>query len=475
MRARRTPTWIVLACAALASCARVASAPGSRLAEPAALVKQRSGLELVYDELGPESRDASPAVRSLLAGGLTAERAVAIALMANREIQALYSDLGVTDSDLVQARLLHNPVLSAGAGVPVAGGAVDMALGLALDVVDLLYVPLRERVAAPLVEETKLRVAGEVLDLAWRTRTAFLRHQASTQMVGVRQSIVEATSASAETTRRLRAAGNVTDLAVASEEAFEAAARLDLRLAEIAARESREELNQRMGLWGRDADWALASARLPDPADAPEVEHVESRAVAASLDLAMASRRKTAAAAQVELASASGLFPEILFGSRGDRTRGEWTTGPSLALALPIFDRGEARAQRAEAELRRAREVEYALAVHVRAAARSIRDRVVGQRERALYYRDVALPLRSRVVQQTGLQYNAMQLGPVELLRAKQQEVEAGLGYVEALRDYWLAESDLALLFAGRLPATPTPALDPSIDSPRRSPIPNLG
>jgi cobalt-zinc-cadmium efflux system outer membrane protein len=63
-------------------------------------------------------------------------------------------------------------------------------------------------------------------------------------------------------------------------------------------------------------------------------------------------------------------------------------------------------------------------------------------------------------VRDTQLQYNAMQLGVFELLRAKEQQTEGAARYVETLRDYWLAQGDLTLILSGRLPpgeARPAP------------------
>ena len=80
-------------------------------------------------------------------------------------------------------------------------------------------------------------------------------------------------------------------------------------------------------------------------------------------------------------------------------------------------------------------------------------DRAQGARDRALYYRDIMLPLHERIVNETQLHYNAMQLGPVQLLRAREQQIETGAAYVEALRDYWMARTELAQLLSGRLPA----------------------
>ena len=36
-----------------------------------------------------------------------------------------------------------------------------------------------------------------------------------------------------------------------------------------------------------------------------------------------------------------------------------------------------------------------------------------------------------------------MQLGPIQLLRAREQQIETAVAYIEALRDYWLARGDV--------------------------------
>jgi hypothetical protein len=50
-----------------------------------------------------------------------------------------------------------------------------------------------------------------------------------------------------------------------------------------------------------------------------------------------------------------------------------------------------------------------------------------------------------------------MQLGPIDLLRAREQQIEAATAYVEALRDYWMAYGDYQHLMIGRLPRSNGP------------------
>jgi cobalt-zinc-cadmium efflux system outer membrane protein len=106
------------------------------------------------------------------------------------------------------------------------------------------------------------------------------------------------------------------------------------------------------------------------------------------------------------------------------------------------------------AELHRAQQEYYALGVRVRATARAVRERLQGAQDRALYYRDIVLPLRERIVNETQLQYNAMQRGVFELLRAREQQIQAAVAYIETLRDYWLARTDLGQILSGRLPTS---------------------
>jgi cobalt-zinc-cadmium efflux system outer membrane protein len=68
-----------------------------------------------------------------------------------------------------------------------------------------------------------------------------------------------------------------------------------------------------------------------------------------------------------------------------------------------------------------------------------------------VFYREVQLPLREQIVNETQLNFNAMSTGVFQLLQAKRDQIEAGRAYVETLRDYWIARSEADQLLAGRL------------------------
>jgi cobalt-zinc-cadmium efflux system outer membrane protein len=450
MLLRRNAGWLIALLVFLSGCTTVSLNAG--FAEIGALVEKRNAIKIFWNGGTELDREAAEKVRSLLKGRLTPDEVVQIALLNNRDLQAIYSDLGVAQADLVQAGLLSNPIFNAGVFFPVSGGKPDLELNVVMNFLDLFYRPLRERVAAAQFEETKLRVTGSVLDFAAQVRAAFYAHQANEQMLEMRQTILQSLMASYEVTRRLHEAGNITDLELNRERALAEAAKLDLRSAEMAERQSREQLNDLMGIWANDTEWQT-DRRLPDiPAQPMPVEGLERTALAQSIDLSNARQRIVVAGEQLGLDRATALVSESHFGVLGERDEGAWKVGPVLEFPVPLFDQGQARIGRAVAELRRAQQEYYAMAVRIRSAARALRDQIQGARDRALYYRDIMLPLQERIVNEAQLHYNAMQIGPVQLLRAREQQIETAVAYVEALRDYWLARTDLGQILSGRLP-----------------------
>ena len=418
-----------------------------------ATVEERSAIKIFWNNGTDLDKEAEEKVDSLLKAKLTADEAVQIALLNNRDLQAVYSDLGVAQADLVQAGLLNNPIFDAAIKFPTAGGQANLELAAVMNFLDVFYVPLRKRVAAARFEEAKLRVTGAVLDFAARARTAFYLHLANEQMLELRQTIVQALTASLEVARRLNEAGNITDLDLARERALAEAGKLALRSAEIAARQSREQLNDILGLWGKNTEWRV-DARLPDiPVQAMPTEDIERVALSRSIDLSHARQRIIVAGEQSGFNKTTALIPGLGFGPFAERNEGAWDVGPVFEFPIPLFDQGQARVGRAAAELRRAQQEYYAMAIRIRSTARTVRDRMEGFRDRALYYRDILLPLHERIVNESQLQYNAMQLGPIQLLRAREQQIETAVAYIEAQRDYWLARGDFGQILIGRLPS----------------------
>lgn len=447
--------WIALAAAACAT-----RPPDTTFEEVGRLTSERVAGRLHRRGEAGEDERAREEVLRLLAEPLTPASAVQVALLENHAFQAGYQDLGLARADLIDATTLPNPVLAGSARFPDGPGRADLELSLVEGLVDLLLRPARTSIARTRLEATQLAVAAEVLERIAEVRQAYFTALGAQQAAAVRRLIVEAAETSAELGRRLHEAGNLSDLELVRELDLYEAARVAWARAEAERQEAREELTRLLGLWGTLVDWSLPTSLPELPGDDPPLGELESRAVATRLDLGAAQRETDA------LAQALGVTRDWRFlgmaelGVSAERDAdGGWVTGPEIVLELPLFDRRQAGITRAVAELERADQRVIALAIDIRSQVRAARDRVIAQRRLVEHYRDVVIPLREAVVAQTQLEVNFMLLGAFELIAAKQAEYDAYHEYVEAVRDYWLARSELDRAVGAEVVASPPPAV----------------
>jgi len=442
---------------------RVISALGCLLALLAACAPRNAGFQSLQAEL--EQRAAldvrwnslasgalpDTAVRSLLDQPLGADAAVRIALLNNSGLQALFEDLGIARGRLVGAGLPPNVILEGGAASVGGAGRRDYGFAATADLSRLMFLPLRRGVAAAELDATRVRTTGEVLEFAHFVRNAFYDYQAATQLLELDLTVVETAAAAYDVAERLAEAGNITPLELANEQAFYEEARNQALVAEARALNLREQLNALMGLTGNDTAWELAG-RLGEPADTPpDTDTLEDDAVRQSLDLLELEHRYAAAAGHANLARAEGLVPSLGTGIEIVREGGLREVGPAFSLELPLFDRRQGDVAVARAGMRQIEQRYRDQAVRVRASVRTARNEVLIATRRVEHYRDVLLPLRERIVGETQLEYNAMQLGVFQLILARREQIRTGQEYVLALRDYWRARSTLDQVMAGRL------------------------
>jgi cobalt-zinc-cadmium efflux system outer membrane protein len=410
--------------------------------------------------------------QKLLAQPLTADAAVQIALLNNQGLQADFEELGIARSRLITAVGLPNPSIDAALRyTPGDSDDPSIEVEALIDVTDLIFLPLQSGAAGAGLEAARLSVAGRVLDLALEARVAFYAYQAAEQTLELRRSILVALRASFDAAQSLYDAGNVTTLSLANERALYEEARLRYTEAEASVRAQREELNATMGLWGpRAAEWQAPGRLAAAPPAPPDVSRLETRATERSLDLELSRKRFAAAAKGANVQRAIGWVPELRAGVSAEREAGpdaDWAIGPAVALEVPLFYQGQGETGVLLAQMRQEQRRYADVAIRVRAAARATSSRLEAASKSAAYYKDVLLPLRQQIVDETQLQFNAMSIGVFQLLQARRDQIEAARAYVEVLRDYWTARAHVDQLLAGRLPrgAASSAAADDDADS----------
>lgn len=441
---------LVLFFVIMAGCA--STSPQAVFEEVEASLEER-GIERVYWHTGTEEDEESDAkIRQLLEEELTVDTAVQITLMNNRRLQAVYSQLGVAQADLVQAGLLSNPVFSGSILFPLSGGNTEFELGITQSFLEIFYIPLRKRVAGSMLDETKLIVTASVLHYEYRARTAFYKTQASFQRLEMFEQITLATELGYDLAQRLHEAGNITELKLHEHRDLYEQARIELRLAERDYFRSRERLNRIMGVFSEDVGWSINS-RLPQiPDEETDLTDIETQVIEKSLDLEIARQRIITSGKMLGFRENMALVPFLSAGAEAEYEAGDWRVGPTLSLPIPLFDLGRARIARSHSELRMQQDSYMALAVEIRSIAREARENIEAAQQISRHYENVILPLRERITGETQLQYNAMQVGLFELLRARERQIEAGERYINSLLNYWISTAAIEQLLKGRTP-----------------------
>ncbi len=449
--------------ALLVGCASTSAKPA--FDDVAQTVKARSGHTIRWDQGTAEDKEAARAIDQLLQRELTADAAVQVALLGSPRLRTKLEELAIAQADLVQAGLLKNPVFGIGRTAWEAEHIQpNLVASVELDFLDIITMPMRKRVAATELEATKLEVGDEILELASEVREAFYTVQAAEQVLAMRRLVEETASTSADLARRQYDAGNMSDLALNTELGLASQTTLDRKRAEGEAAVARERLNKLMGTWGARTGWK-PTPKLPEmPKEEAPLERLESVSIAQRLDVGAARRSVQAMQYALSLAKTTRWTGMVNVSVDAGRLRSNkrLSFGPSVGLEIPLFDQRQAQIAKLEAYARQGENELQALAIDVRADVRSTRARVLTARGVVEEYGKVVVPLRENVVRFSQEQYDAMLIGVYQLIQAKQSEFEAYREYIEALRDYWIARSDLERAIGGRIEgASSSPSAGP--------------
>lgn len=233
-----------------------------------------------------------------------------------------------------------------------------------------------------------IAVAADFIEIGEEVRKAYFTAVAAAEIESMLVQSVNATQAAAEIANAQYLAGTTSRRALALQQMIHAETVTALAEAKLDAIAAREALNRHLVLWGDDAAW-VAPGRLPDlPAARPEIANLEEYALTHRFDT-LAERKSWAL----------------------------WHT-----------------AAEARSEIRE----NYAS--------------LLTRYDLARYQQDTILPLSEIVLAETQKEYNGMLMGIYDLIDDTRARIDAGRASVEALRDYWIAEAELAQSVGGQLP-----------------------
>ena len=447
--------FLLIAAVTLGSCVTIPRDEG--LNDVQVAVSRRAAAAVEWNAQ-PSTAD-HPGVAAMLRDDLTADEAVAIALVNNPRLQVTLAELGIARADLIEASTIANPVFEFEIRLP-GEPYRPYELRLAQSLIELIQLPRRRAIGRSAFDAAQMRVSADILRLASAVRGSYFDLLAETQHVALSRSNAETAQASAEVALKQHAAGNITDLDLENEQALYEQAKLDLARAERRLVVAREALLRGLGLRDVSAEWKLPPAFPSLPESELDGTQLEQLAEAQRLDLAIARRELEVARARVPLARLATLEEIVLDVHYEREPDGARTAGPGLEFPIPIFNTGRAARTRAEAEFLRAGHLVNVLTAEAASMLRSSRSVVSEARARVEYYRDVILPRRRRIVELTKLEHNAMLVGIFQLLQARQNELQAQRDYVDVQREYWSARVDLDRVLQGIADSSFVPATD---------------
>ena len=387
-------------------------------------VNARTGESVQWSRDDSSNQPIAQVIAPLLQTNLTAQAAVTIALLNNRSLQGEFEEIGISQADVAQASRLQNIEIAGSWRFPDRPpSAADIEYSAAGNLLDLLTLPARKKVAARNLEQTKLEVADRVLQLAADTQTAFYDLQAQMELVKRLDTILEVNDAQADLAQRQYDAGNINELELHNQQAPSIQSHLDLMKAQAEVQAGREHLNRLLGLSSEQINWQIADELPSLPVNEITLTNLESLAVSQRLDLAALRSQTNSLAAALRLKKHTRFIPGAKIGVDTERTPdGQRVTGPTLALELPIFDQGQPAIAKLTSEFQQANDNYAAQEINVRSEVREARAALLAEREAVEFSQKNLLPLRQQILGETLLHYNAMQKNSYDLLAAKERE-----------------------------------------------------
>lgn len=404
--------------------------------------------------VGPEWPPAAgdPGAAPEIQEPLTLPAALTLAFTRNPNVRRQYARLGIAHADLQDAARIANPRLSLAWLSPAGGGRDQTTKGISASFADLLLLPSRRRLSASEFRRVELAVAAGLVALTREVETAWYQQVGALQVATLRDAVARAAETEATLANRYHEAGNISQLQLDLQQAAMARAAIDALRARSDASKARARLADLLGL-RTDAPWQTVE-RLPAPPSTPlsQQELVE-RAQAQRLDLTAAREEVALLEDALGVTRNWRLLGSVGVGYEREReTDGTKLIGPTLELELPLFDQGQGAVSRAQARLLDARARRDGLALTVENEVAAGYERLALALDASVRYRDGLVPSSASAVGRLQEEVNFMLESVFELMRAKRDEYDAWQGYLDSVRDYWIARSGLRAATGGRLP-----------------------
>lgn len=406
-------------------------------------------------------------VSKLLKSSLSADAAVQIALFNNRGLQASYNELGITEAQLIQSTLPPRPRFSIADSI--GSGQLYIERQIAVGILSLATLQARKEIAADKFKNAQLKAAEATLRLAADTRKQYYRVVAAGKQLSYLLQAKNSAETVSELIKKLGESGGMGKLDQGREHVFYAETVAQIARAMLVQRVEKERLTRLMGLWGKDANFRLASNLPPLPNKLQTAKDIEALAISKRIDLQQMRGDLDILAKEFGLTQTTRFVTDVELSGASSFERGKTATatglekdisnrrGVGVSIVIPIYDFGQSKLKESEETYMRSANLLAEKAVTVRSEVREAYTAYRGNYDIARHYEAQILPLRKIIQDESLLQYSGMLIDVTTLIADARARMLSNAASVDARRDFWLASVDLkhALIGGGASNAIP--------------------
>lgn len=384
---------------------------------------------------------------------INADTAVQVAIMNNRGLQASFADLGLSSTDLWEVAM--GPIPSVSVSVSGLAGDVTRALEALVmkSVLDATNQRPRTEIAQIRFQQAQLEALSETIALAIETRRAWIEAVGAFEKAALIAEAQNTADSASELASQLGRTGFMGKADQAREHALTAVLAAERSEARLEAQLAKERLIRLMGLFGSPTELFVPDA-LPSLPSRPRASaDIERLALANRVDLAVGKLELEAVAREYRLTGKTRMISDVSLaaGLEAEGSNGSTEVNPALSVdfEIPLYDTGRLSSKRGQMNYLRAANSVAQQAINARAEARMAYKSVIGRHAVARHWRDVVLPLRRTIDEESLKSYSGMITSTFELLEDARDGLEAQIGAAEAKRDYWLAETEVTAAIWG--------------------------
>lgn len=415
------------------------------LSEVNALIDDKLSDDIELPGLDSEDQFSGEQVSQMIAAPLALGDAEKLSVGHNPMMKVKLIQVGIAEADYAQAGRMENP----GFSYEKFSGD-NSTTSLLFDIGGVILMPLRRQLEARNLQVARYQAAADVLDHIATARKAWITAVAEKQQTSLVTRALESAETGNNLTRQMSALGHSNVIEAADSEIFLSEMRASLSKQRLAEAGAKESLIRQLGLWGRQA----RALELPDrllalPAEPISIASIEREAIENRLDVRMANMNIEAMAKNLSLTRLNPFFSAIELGAVVEKADGETESGFELEFRIPIFDAGGIQTQKARFIYEQAMAQAEVTAISAASSARQALDNYQRSLEIARHYRDIVLPLRERISKEQLLMYNGMLISVFDLLDDLRSAMQLEAVYIDAVRDFWLADANLQLALTG--------------------------